>query len=58
MNYLEDLGLDGKIILKRSSVNWMIGRRDRIRIVKGFVEHGDETSGGSFLSLAWNILTR
>jgi hypothetical protein len=48
-DYLEDLDVDGKVMLSRSSINRMGGGRDRIRRVKGFFEHGDETSSGSVL---------
>lgn len=53
---LEELGVDEKIILNRSSINWIIDWLDRIRRMKRFVEHGEETSSGSVLSLARNIL--
>ena len=34
-HYLEDLGVDGKIMLNRSSVIRLGGGRDRLRRVKG-----------------------
>jgi len=37
-DYLEGLDVDGNIILNRSSINWMMGGRDRIRRLKDLLK--------------------